>query len=99
MGCGDRTPACLGGLQENQREFHATYAPDGRTLATTVGPDAHQLCLWNVADGTPVGPVLYGHTGPTDDLQFSPDGKMLAPGSDDRTVRLWRVDGAGLPQG
>ncbi|WP_158866544.1 hypothetical protein [Streptomyces xanthophaeus] len=50
------------GERQQTRGFHASYAPDGRTLATTVGPDAHQLRLGNV-------------------------------------VRLWRVDGAGLPQG
>ncbi|MGW1941666.1 hypothetical protein [Streptomyces goshikiensis] len=79
----------------SQAHFHVTYSRDGRTLATTAGSRAQQLRLWNVADASPVGPVLYGHTDPVNDIEFTPDGRTLASGSDDRTVRLWRVQGTG----
>ncbi|MGW6883068.1 WD40 repeat domain-containing protein [Streptomyces goshikiensis] len=79
----------------SQAQFHVTYSRDGRTLATTAGSRAQQLRLWNVADASPVGPVLYGHTDPVNDIEFTPDGRTLASGSDDRTVRLWRVQGTG----
>ena len=35
--------------------------------------------------------ILTGHTGAVDSMAFSPDGKTLASGSSDGTIRLWEV--------
>lgn len=39
--------------------------------------------------------ILRGHEGPVRCLVYSPDGTALASASDDKTVRLWHLDGGG----
>lgn len=38
-----------------------------------------------------------GHHGPVWSAAYSPDGKLYATGSEDGTVKLWKVGGAGAP--
>jgi WD40 repeat protein len=44
--------------------------------------------LWDRATGLEYA-TLADHTGPIDGIALSPDGKTLATGSRDQTVRLW----------
>ena len=62
-------------------------SPSGRRLAT-VNRDERTIDLWDPRTGTAVG-ILHGHEGPVNTLAYSPDGKGLASGSTDKTIRLW----------
>jgi sugar lactone lactonase YvrE/nitrous oxidase accessory protein NosD len=74
------------------------FSPDGRLLASgSCGQrDSGGNCiqgeikLWEVATGSLVR-TLSGHTNWVRSVAFSPDGRLLASGSSDRTIKLWEV--------
>ncbi len=92
---------CLGILQGHTESVRCVrYSPDGQQIASS--SHDHSIRLWSDLPAATASPleldiypcdikVLRGHTNWVWSLAFSPDGTILASGSDDGTLRLWAV--------
>jgi hypothetical protein len=70
--------------------WRVQYSPNGAVLAVAAGPVVRMRSTARFD----VQKVLEGHRGPVTSLSFAPDGKTIATGSYDLTVRLWDVSSA-----
>src|SRR5207247_3440419 len=64
-----------------------TFSPDGKTLALAC---LYQAELWDVADRRLLA-MLAGHKYRVRAVAFTSDGRTLATGSSDHTLKLWDV--------
>lgn len=70
-------------------------SPDGTLLAASVGTKAADpgvIHIWDTK-ARKLTQTLHGHEQMVGDLAFSPDGKLLASASWDRTIRIWPLQG------
>ena len=64
------------------------FSPDGRLLA--VADESNHVFLFDVATRK-LTHRFEGHEASVNSLSFSSDGKLLASGSDDMTVKIWKL--------
>ncbi|HYT95493.1 MAG TPA: serine/threonine-protein kinase [Gemmataceae bacterium] len=72
----------------------AVFSPDGKTLLTARGAEGwkRRVCqLWDVTTGQRRGRPLTPHEGEVTAMTFSPDGRFILTGGDDKVARLWGV--------
>jgi WD40 repeat protein/tetratricopeptide (TPR) repeat protein len=92
-------------LKEHEREVNSvSFSPNGEILAS--GSNDKIIKLWNsetsketrVLRGynrlvrTVSSTTLQGHEGEVNSVSFSLDGKTLASGSNDKTIKLWNIE-------
>jgi WD40 repeat protein len=94
----NKTPVAIIPVPEDS--YHLCFSPDGKTLAyeryngvleegvITKQENANSIVLWDIELGSRIA-TLDGHRKKIHELCFSPDGKILASGSKDATVKLW----------
>jgi WD40 repeat protein len=71
----------------------AAFSPDDALVAGAGAGKDHVVHVWDVRSGAQV--LALEHRGPVNTVAFSPNGQLIATGSDDGTARLWSV-GTGL---
>ncbi len=68
------------------------FSPNGELLATSAGSEGRGNVVetWDVRTGRKLD-TLRGHDGAVWCVTFSPDGRTLVTGSEDKTAKLWNV--------
>lgn len=88
----------LNSAQENGLERMASALRVGKKLQQLIGiiPDVQRGTIGELAKavyGIREVNRLEGHTGSVTSIKFSPDGQLIASVSEDKTAKIWKIDG------
>ncbi|TYQ30162.1 WD40 repeat domain-containing protein [Pseudanabaena sp. UWO310] len=72
------------------------FDPDIRKIVPSYIKDRTLGRLWEVIYNIREANRLEGHNKPVTSVAFSPDGKTIASGSNDKTIKLWNLEGKEL---
>lgn len=75
-------------FKNGERVKALVFHPDGKIIAAA-GLDKFNVNIWDLQSGT-LRQTLTGHTDLVWAVSFSPDGRLLASGSFDHTVKIWQ---------
>jgi WD40 repeat protein len=73
--------------------YDLAFTPDGSTLASDGGgpnPQDKAIVLWDVENQTQITNLM-GHSDAVVSIDFNPNGTILASGSADKTIMLWKM--------
>jgi WD40 repeat protein len=85
---------------DSQFIHNVSFSPDGTLLASAGNKGwgtNNNIQLWDVATrpiNTKPIKILQGHRDFINSISFSPNGKLLASGSNDKTIKIWDVANA-----
>jgi len=83
--------AMMSGAMSGQRPKKGSKTPDPADLMKDLKVEAvGQVQLWDVASGREIG-VIKGHGRGVSKVAFSRDGKLLASGGTDNSIKIWDV--------